>query len=94
MSVIRWSKTAVGAGKPRLPTTCHPKCVCTPNSVFSAETKEAAIYLGARSLAPSSGLPDVVLPVKGGGAGSSMPTSYLALLRVGFALPFRLPGTR
>ncbi len=35
----------------------HPKRVCTPNSVCPARAGEAAIYLGARSLVPSSSLP-------------------------------------
>ena len=49
-----------------------PKRVCTPNSVCTAEAVEAAIYLGARSLAPSSSLPGAVISPRGGiGAGNS-----------------------
>lgn len=43
------------AGMPILDV--HPKRVCTPNSVCPARAGEAAIYLGARSLVPSSSLP-------------------------------------
>lgn len=70
------------------------KPTCTPNSVFRPEGREAVICLGSGSLHSSSGLPGVRVAWLATRGAILDPTPYLALLRVGFALPPPLPEMR